>query len=92
MQDGTAYKYFSNYDITVACKTGTAQHGNGGSDNASFVCWAPADNPEIAVAVYVEHGDTGGFFSQVAKDILDYDFGSKDLAQEVEPENALLVH
>ena len=89
--DGTAYKYFSNYDITVACKTGTAQHGNGGSDNASFVCWAPADNPEIAVAVYVEHGDTGGFFSQVAKDILDYYFGSKDLAQEVEPENALLV-
>ena len=27
----------------------------------------------------------------MAKDILDYYFGSKDLAQEVEPENALLV-
>lgn len=90
-EDGTAYKYFSDYEIAVACKTGTAQHGNGGSDNASFVCWAPADDPEIAIAVYVEHGDTGGFFSQVAKDILDYYFGSKDLAQEVEPENALLV-
>lgn len=89
--EGTAKGYFTNFGYTVACKTGTAQHGNGGSDNASFVCWAPADNPEIAVAVYVEHGDTGGFFSQVAKDIMEYYFDSKDLAQEVEPENALLV-
>ena len=89
--DGTAESYFSTFGYTVACKTGTAQHGNGGSDNAAFVCWAPADNPEIAVAVYVEHGDTGGFFSQVAKDILEYYFESQDQAQEVEPENALLV-
>ena len=89
--EGTAKGYFTNFGYTVACKTGTAQHGNGGSDNASFVCWAPADNPEIAVAVYVEHGDTGGFFSQVAKDIMEYYFDSKDLAQEVEPENTLLV-
>lgn len=89
--DGTAATYFSDFGYSVACKTGTAQHGNGGSDNASFVCWAPADNPEIAVAVYVEHGDTGGFFSNVAKDILTYYFESQDQAQEIEPENALLV-
>ncbi len=89
--DGTAKTYFENFGYSVACKTGTAQHGNGGSDNASFVCWAPADNPEIAIAVYVEHGDTGGFFSNVAKDILEYYFESQDQAQEVEPENALLV-
>ncbi len=89
--DGTAQSYFQNFGYTVACKTGTAQHGNGGSDNASFVCWAPAENPEIAIAVYVEHGDTGGFFSNVAKDILEYYFESQDQAQEVEPENALLV-
>lgn len=86
--DGTAATYFSDFGYSVACKTGTAQHGNGGSDNASFVCWAPADNPEIAVAVYVEHGDTGGFFSNVAKDILTYYFESQDQAQEIEPENA----
>ena len=89
--EGTAKTYFENFGYSVACKTGTAQHGNGGSDNASFVCWAPADNPQIAVAVYVEHGDTGGFFSNVAKDILEYYFESQDQAQEVEPENALLV-
>lgn len=90
--EGTAMSYLKDYRVTVASKTGTAQHGNGGSDNASFVCWAPADNPEIAIAVYVEHGDTGGYFSQVAKDIMDYYFDSKDLAQEVEPENAMLVN
>lgn len=89
--DGTAQGYFDDLDYSVACKTGTAQHGNGGSDNASFVCWAPAENPQIAIAVYVEHGDTGGFFSQVAKDILKYYFERQDQAQEVELENALLV-
>ncbi len=90
--EGTAMSYLKDYRVTVASKTGTAQHGNGGSDNASFVCWAPADDPEIAIAVYVEHGDTGGYFSQVAKDIMDYYFDSKDLAQEVEPENTMLVN
>lgn len=89
--DGTAATYFENYGISVACKTGTAQHGNGGSDNASFVCWAPADDPEIAIAVYVEHGDTGGYFSQVAQDIMNYYFSMQDLVQEVAPENTMLA-
>lgn len=90
--EGTAAKYFENYDIEVACKTGTAQHGNGGSDNAAFVCWAPADDPQIAVAVYVEHGDTGGFFGEVAKTIMDYYFDMKDVAQEVNLENSFTTN
>jgi penicillin-binding protein 2 len=89
--EGTAASYFTDYDITVCCKTGTAQHGNGGSDNAAFVCWAPAENPEIAIAVYVQHGDTGGFYAEVAKAILDYYFGTKDQAQEVSVENTILA-
>ena len=88
--DGTAATYLKDYPIEVCCKTGTAQHGLGGSDHASFVCWAPAENPEIAIAVYVEHGDTGGYFSEVAKDIMDYYFSSKDLSQEISLENALV--
>ena len=42
---GTAYSAFVGYDVAVCAKTGTAQHGSGGSDNASFVLYAPADDP-----------------------------------------------
>ena len=58
------------YDVAVCAKTGTAQHGSGGSDNASFVLYAPADDPEIAIAVYVEKGAQGGTLGTIARDIL----------------------
>ncbi|MDR2676670.1 MAG: penicillin-binding protein 2 [Endomicrobium sp.] len=46
-------------DIKIAGKTGTAQnpHGEG---HAWFVSYAPADVPEIAMAVIVENGGSGG--------------------------------
>jgi penicillin-binding protein 2 len=55
-------------NIEVAGKTGTAQviALNSNSDKAShkdhawFTSYAPADNPEIAVTVIVEHGGGGG--------------------------------
>jgi penicillin-binding protein 2 len=46
-------------DIKVAGKTGTAQNPHG-KDHAWFISYAPADNPEIALAVIVEHGGGGG--------------------------------
>jgi penicillin-binding protein A len=42
--------------VTVAGKTGTAQHGNGLAPHAWFVGFAPAENPKVAVAVVVEDG------------------------------------
>jgi penicillin-binding protein 2 len=45
--------------IQVGGKTGTAQNPHG-EDHAWFVCFAPADDPEIVVAVLVEHGGGGG--------------------------------
>lgn len=44
---------------TVAGKTGTAQNPHG-EDHAWFCCFAPAENPEIAVAVIVENAGHGG--------------------------------
>jgi len=43
----------------VAGKTGTAETAPGQPDHAWFVGYAPADNPEIVVAVVVEKGGTG---------------------------------
>jgi peptidoglycan glycosyltransferase len=43
--------------VTVAGKTGTAQHGGEGSfPHAWFTAFAPADHPQIAVAVIVLDG------------------------------------
>ncbi len=47
--------------ITVAGKTGTAQHGEGADPHAWFVSFAPAETPEVAVAVIVlDGGSLGG--------------------------------
>lgn len=45
--------------VVVAGKTGTAQNPHG-EDHAWFMGFAPLDNPQIAVAVLVEHGGHGG--------------------------------
>ena len=42
--------------VRVAGKTGTAQQGNGEPPNVWFTAFAPADDPEVAVAVIVEDG------------------------------------
>lgn len=44
--------------VQIAGKTGTAQHGQG-LDVAWFMCFAPLDHPEVAVAVAIQ-GDTPG--------------------------------
>ena len=76
MGGGTAYSVFKNYPITIAAKTGTAEDNPAASDNASFICFAPAKNPRIAIAVYGEKtGGSGGRMAQVAKAILDMYFG-----------------
>jgi penicillin-binding protein 2 len=60
---------------TVAGKTGTAQNPHGG-DHAWFVCYAPAENPEIAVAVLVENAGHGGSVAApVARRVLEQYFG-----------------
>ncbi|MDQ4005641.1 MAG: penicillin-binding transpeptidase domain-containing protein, partial [Actinomycetota bacterium] len=46
--------------VTVAGKTGTAQTAEGENPHAWFVSFAPADDPEIAVAVVILNGGTLG--------------------------------
>ncbi len=73
---GTAAATFGGYGIAVAGKTGTAQVPPG-SDNEIFIGFAPYDKPEIAVAVVLEHGATGKYCNQVAKDVMDAYFYGK---------------
>ena len=73
-EDGTGSLVFSTYPIKVGGKTGTAQ--NEGVDHSVFVAFAPLENPEIAIAVVLEHGKSGA--QTVAKAALDAYFFSDE--------------
>lgn len=74
---GTAYTYFKDYTtVTVAAKTGTAQTGLPGSSNGSFACFAPYEDPELAIIVYGEKAGVGGYLGQIAIEIMDVYFGN----------------
>ncbi|MBQ1265099.1 MAG: penicillin-binding protein, partial [Oscillospiraceae bacterium] len=86
---GTGAQYLKDYPIAVACKSGTAQWGNmdSGSDHACFVLFAPADNPEIAISVYVEKGAQGGYLANVCIPILDAYFSASSRYETTMKEN-----
>ena len=87
---GTARKIFGDYPIKVAAKTGTAQTGdNTHSDNGAFVCYAPADDPQIAVVVYGERAGHGRSMGDVAKAILDAYFGVDQSGETLPGENEI---
>ncbi len=88
--NGTAYATFGNYKVKVAAKTGTAQKGSGISNNGVFICYAPYDDPQIAVAVVVEHSGAGAALAPIAKDILDAYFAGQTTADTTESELTLL--
>ena len=71
---GTAYSTFYNYPIQVGAKTGTAET-DAGSANGAFVCYAPFDDPQIAIVVYGEKTGGGSRLAVVARAILDVYFG-----------------
>lgn len=71
---GTGRAQFAYYPVKVASKTGTPENGDGTCD-AVFIAYAPADDPEIAVAVVIENGYQGYTAAPVAKAIFDEYFG-----------------
>lgn len=70
--DGTAASHFKDLPFKVAGKTGTSETGyeSTSSSNGLFVCYAPYDKPEIAIAVVVEHGVWGAYTAPIAKEII----------------------
>ena len=52
--DGAVSQYFKNCIVDAAAKTGTIQTGDTKNNNGAFVCFAPYDDPQIAVAIVIE--------------------------------------
>lgn len=72
---GTAYGSFYDFPVPVAGKTGSAENPGRGT-HAVFIGYAPADNPEVALAVLVENAGHGGTVAApVARDVLAQYFG-----------------
>ena len=88
---GTGYTSLLGTNVTVAAKTGTAEHGLGKqySSHAAFVCFAPAEDPEIAIAIYAEKGAHGGSLGVVAKDIINAYFSDVEESAVTSTENKL---
>ena len=85
---GTAASYFGSYPVDVASKTGTPETAD--LPNSTFICFAPADDPQIAISVVIEQGWHGYTGAPVARDILDAYFSSDVTAQEPQQSGTLL--
>ena len=80
--------WFADYPVRVATKTGTPQF-YGEYTNSTFISFAPADDPQIAVAVVVEKG--GGVpCAPIVKTIYDAYFGFGQGEDAQSEENLLL--
>lgn len=85
-------KYFIDLPQSqrTAAKTGTAQKGENIVNDAIFICYAPFDDPEVAVAIVVERGKAGANCAFMARQILDVYFNIKSYSDSSEGEMSLL--
>ena len=67
--------------LDICGKTGTAQNPHG-KDNSVFICFAPMDNPKIAVAAYIENAGSGASWASPIASLL----VEKYLRGEISPE------
>jgi len=75
---GTGAGVFQGVTPTVAGKSGSAETGTG-TVHSWFACYAPAQNPEIAIAVLVEEGGEGSTAAApVVRKIVEAYFGAKE--------------
>ena len=86
---GSLRSQFLNCNVTAGAKTGSAQVGDVLA-NGVFVCFAPFEEPEIAVAVVIEQGRSGAALASTAVQILNDYFAPSDVGYVTVPEGTLL--
>ena len=87
---GSLGSYFRDLPFQVAAKTGSAQVSAQTDSNAVFVCFAPYDDPQVALALVVEKGGSGSGLAAMAADILDFYFSAQSGFSTAVEENVLL--
>ncbi len=87
-EGGTARSVFSDFNISVGGKTGSAETTSG-DVNAWFVGFAPFEKPEIAVIIIVENGGHGYYTAEVVREIIAEYFGMNvgQITENMDAEN-----
>ena len=97
-REGTARKLFNGFNdeehtfpanIKVCAKTGTAQTFETWSDHGAFICFAPAEDPQIAVALYGERIAHPTSIAMVAEAIMKAYFSAESASTVAVYENQL---
>jgi penicillin-binding protein 2 len=87
---GTAWRSALK-DIVVCGKTGTVQNAGGKEDHAVFICFAPKDDPKIAIAVYTENAGFGGTWSAPVATLLIEKYLNDTIAKSSLPREKLIM-
>ncbi|MFP4016942.1 MAG: penicillin-binding protein 2 [Halanaerobiales bacterium] len=83
---GTASSRFRDFPVKVAGKTGTAQTSAAGANHGWFAGFAPANDPEIAVLVFLEEGNSSAYTLPIAKEIFREYFGIEEPVEDDQTE------
>lgn len=86
---GSVARYFKNCIVSAGAKTGSTQTGNSVA-NGVFVCFAPFEEPEIAVAIVIEQGGSGAALASTCVDIVNAYFTPSDTGSVFIPEGTML--
>lgn len=71
-------KAYNGLTMAVAGKTGTAQESTSRANHALFVCYAPYEEPEIAIATRIAFGYSSSYASQTSRDVIQYYYNLAD--------------
>ena len=87
---GSLAPYFKNCVVDAGAKTGTAQISKDTENNGVFVCFAPYDDPEVAVSIVIEQGGSGSALASTAVNILNAYFSADEIGTAILGENQLM--
>ena len=88
---GALAPYFRSCVVSAGAKTGTAQLGSNITNNGVFVCFAPYEDPEIAISIVIEKGGSGAALASTAVKIInEYFTREQSAAAKISGENQLI--
>ena len=70
-QSGSLAAAFQDLPVQVGAKTGSAQVTGEETSNAVLVCFAPYDDPQIALALVAEQGGSGAALGEAAAQVIE---------------------
>ena len=79
IEEGSASKLFSDLEVNIAGKTGTAQESKTRANHAFFISFGPFENPQVAVTVNIPYGYSSSNAASIAKDVYRLNFGYTSL-------------